>query len=178
MHVDGFRGQGLVNSFFQGDGTTGTLTSPEFKIERKFIAFLIGGGKDPERLAIRLLVDGQPVRSATGPNDQPGGSEMLAPESWEVSEYLGKTAVMQIVDEAKGGWGHINVDHLVQTDRKPPGMLTDAQREFKIEKRYLNLPDQERPDSARSRRWSMAAWWFGTTSAWPTASRTGGRSWT
>mgnify|MGYP001151424939 CR=1 FL=1 len=55
MHVDGFRGQGLVNSFFQGDGTTGTLTSPEFQIERKFIAFLIGGGKDPERLALRLV---------------------------------------------------------------------------------------------------------------------------
>jgi sucrose-6-phosphate hydrolase SacC (GH32 family) len=145
MHVDGFRGQGLVNSFFQGDGTTGTLTSPEFPIERKFIAFLIGGGKDPERLAIRLLVDGQPVRSATGPNDRPGGSEMLAPESWEVSEYLGKTAVVQIVDEAKGGWGHINVDHLVQTDRKPPGMLTDAQREFKIEKRYLHLPIKNGP---------------------------------
>jgi sucrose-6-phosphate hydrolase SacC (GH32 family) len=145
MHVDGFRGQGLVNSFFQGDGTTGTLTSPEFKIERKFLAFLIGGGKDPERLALRLLVDGQPVRSATGPNDKPGGSEMLAPDSWDVSEYLGKTAVVQIVDEAKGGWGHINVDHLAQSDRKPPGMLTDVQREFKIEKRYLNLPIKNGP---------------------------------
>ncbi len=145
MHVDGFRGQGLVNSYFQGDGTTGTLTSPEFVIERKYIAFLIGGGKDPEKLALRLLVDGQSVRSATGPNDRPGGSELLAPDSWEVGELRGKSAVIQIVDQATGGWGHINVDHLVQTDRKPPGLLSDVRREFQIEKRYLHLPIKDGP---------------------------------
>ena len=140
MHVDGFRGQGLVNSYFQGDGTTGTLTSPEFVIERKYIAFLIGGGKDPEKLALRLLVDGQPVRSATGPNDRPGGSELLAPDSWDVSELLGKSAVIQIVDQATGGWGHINVDHLVQTDRKPPGLrnlATSSHTVVKTPARYI-----------------------------------------
>ena len=45
MRVDGFKGRGRVNSFFKGDGSTGTLTSPEFKIERRYISFLIGGGK-------------------------------------------------------------------------------------------------------------------------------------
>ena len=140
MRVDGFKGRGLVNSFFKGDNTTGTLTSPEFKIERPFIAFLIGGGKNEEKLALRLLVDGQPVRNATGPNDKPGGSEALVAESWEVSEFFGKTAVIQIVDNATGGWGHINVDHIVQTDRKPPQMLTNAKREFTVSKRYLNIP--------------------------------------
>ena len=54
MHVDGFKGKGLVNSFFKGDGSTGTLTSPEFKIERKFIGFLIGGGKDADNM-LRLV---------------------------------------------------------------------------------------------------------------------------
>ena len=48
MPVSGFRGKGLVNSFLGGDGPTGTLTSPEFKIERRYIAFLIGGGGFPE----------------------------------------------------------------------------------------------------------------------------------
>jgi fructan beta-fructosidase len=33
MVVDGFKGKGLVNSFLGGDGATGTLTSPLFKIE-------------------------------------------------------------------------------------------------------------------------------------------------
>jgi fructan beta-fructosidase len=140
MQVDGFKGKGLVNSFYKGDGTTGTLTSPEFKIERKFISFLIGGGKDPEKTCMNLLIDGKAVRNATGPNDKPGGSETLAPEFWDVSEFAGKTAILQIVDNATGGWGHINVDHIVQTDRKPPQLLANAKREFRIEKRYLNLP--------------------------------------
>lgn len=140
MQVSGFKGEGLVNSFFKGDGSTGTLTSPPFRIERKFISFFIGGGKDVERTCMNLLVDGRIVRTATGPNDKPGGTEALAPDSWDVGEFSGKTAVIQIVDRATGGWGHINVDHIVQTDLKPPGWLANAQREFKIEKRYLHLP--------------------------------------
>jgi sucrose-6-phosphate hydrolase SacC (GH32 family) len=139
MPVTGFAGQRLVNSFHGGDTSTGTLTSPEFKIERKFIGFLIGGGKG-DKLALQLLVDGKVVRTATGPNDKPGGSEALAQESWDVSEFTGKSAVIQIVDRATGGWGHINVDQIVQTDRKPAALLTNAKREFKIEKRYLNIP--------------------------------------
>jgi sucrose-6-phosphate hydrolase SacC (GH32 family) len=139
MPVTGFAGQRLVNSFHGGDTSTGTLTSPEFKIERKFIGFLIGGGKS-DKLALQLLVDGKVVRTATGPNDKPGGSEALAQESWDVSEFTGKSAVIQIVDRATGGWGHINVDQIVQTDRKPAALLTNAKREFKIEKRYLNIP--------------------------------------
>jgi len=140
MPVEGFQGKGLVNSFYQGDGAVGTLTSPPFKIERRFLSFLIGGGKDSENTCMNLLINGRPVRNATGPNDRPGGSEALAPESWDVSEFAGRTAIIQIVDRATGGWGHINVDHLVQTDRKPPGLIAHAKREFRIEKRYLNLP--------------------------------------
>ena len=140
MNVDGFQGKGLVNSYYKGDGSTGTLTSPPFKIERKFISFLIGGGKNPEKTCLNLLIDGKAVRNATGPNDKPGGSETLAPEFWDVSEFAGQTAVIQIVDNATGGWGHINVDQIVQTDRNPKRFSATTKREFKIEKRYLNIP--------------------------------------
>ena len=140
MQVDGFKGKGLVNSFCKGDDSTGSLTSPEFKIERPFIAFLIGGGKNEAKLRMDLLVDGKSVRTATGPNDKPGGTEALAPESWEVKEFTGRTAVIQIIDDAKGGWGHFNVDHIVQTERKPAGLLTNAKREFSITKHFLNIP--------------------------------------
>jgi sucrose-6-phosphate hydrolase SacC (GH32 family) len=64
----------------------------------------------------------------------------LAPDGWAVGELVGKTAVIQIVDQATGGWGHISIDQIVQSDRKPAGMLVPATREFKIKKRYLNLP--------------------------------------
>jgi sucrose-6-phosphate hydrolase SacC (GH32 family) len=140
MQVDGFKGKGLVNSFYKGDGSTGTLTSPEFKIERQFISFLIGGGQDPEKTCMNLLIDGKAVRNATGPNNKPGGTEALAPASWDVGEFAGQSAVIQILDQATGGWGHINVDQIVQTDRKPPGVIANVTREITLEKRYLNLP--------------------------------------
>jgi fructan beta-fructosidase len=140
MSVDGFQGRGLVNSFHGGDGSTGTLTSPEFKIERRYLRFFIGGGKNLERTCLVLSVGGTPVRRATGPNDQAGGSEALVADSWDVGEFLGKTAVLQIIDNATGGWGHLNVDHIVQSDQKPPGWIDNASRDFRIGTRYLNLP--------------------------------------
>ena len=140
MKVEGFKGKGLVNSFHKGDDTTGTLTSPEFKIERKYISFLIGGGKNLEKLTLNLLVEGKVARSATGPNDKPGGSEALVADYWDLSEFAGKSAVILITDNAKGGWGHINVDHIVQTDKKPPGLIQNARREFQIANHFLNLP--------------------------------------
>lgn len=139
MPVEGFRGRGLVNSYFHGDGTTGSLTSPPFTIERRYIAFLVGGGKS-DQLALQLLVDGHVVRSATGPNVNSGGSEMLAPEAWDVAEFAGKSAVLRIVDDSQGGWGHINADHIVQSDTKPAGFLSNAQRVFPATHRYLQLP--------------------------------------
>lgn len=140
MPVEGFNGKGLVNSYYGGDGSTGTLTSPAFRIQRHYIGFLIGGGKDAAKTCMNLLIEGKVVRNATGPNDRPGGSEALEPGFWDVSEFAGKTAIIQIVDQATGGWGHINVDDIIQTDRRPPRVLTPATRQLTLEKRYLNLP--------------------------------------
>ena len=152
MKVDGFAGKGLVNSFRGGDGAVGTLTSPEFVIERKFVTFLIGGGGFAGQTCMNLLVDGKPLRTATGPNTAPGGSEALAPESWDVSELAGKTARIEIVDRATGGWGHINVDHIAFTDRQPPRILENASREIVCDRSYLNLPVKT---GAKKRRVSL-----------------------
>ncbi|MGD0088926.1 MAG: glycoside hydrolase family 32 protein [Planctomycetota bacterium] len=113
QEVTGFLGKGLVNSYLDGDRSQGTLTSPEFKIERKFIVFLIGGGNHPDETCINLLVGDKVVRTATGPDD-----EHLDWYTWDVSEFAGKPARIQIVDKCSGGWGHINVDHIVQSDQK------------------------------------------------------------
>ena len=92
MPVSGFKGKRLVNSYYKGDASTGTLTSPPFKIERKYINFLIGGGGFEAKTCINLLIDGKVVRTATGPNDRPGGSEHLDWQGWDVTEFAGKTA--------------------------------------------------------------------------------------
>jgi fructan beta-fructosidase len=138
MPVTGYLGKGLVNSYHGGDASTGTLTSPPVKIERRYINFLVGGGKYPGQTCINLLVDRKVVRTATGPNDKPGGSEQLDWHSWDVSELQGRTAILEIVDRHTGGWGHITVDHIIQSDRKRG--TSPARREVVIENRYLNLP--------------------------------------
>ncbi len=109
--VSGFVGRGLVNTYLHKDGTTGSLTSPAFTIERKYINFKIGGGNHPGLECMNLLVDGKVVRTATGLND-----ERLLWEAWDVSEFEGKQAQLVIVDTATGGWGHINIDQIEMGD--------------------------------------------------------------
>lgn len=162
MHVSGFEGKGLVNTFLGGDGPTGKLTSPEFTIQRDYIKFLIGGGGYPGKTCINLLIDGQIVLSATGPNTQPGGSEFLNWENWDVKQYQGKTAVLQIVDQASGGWGHINVDQISQSNTKaakkpapaPPGDAEanphpESTHQIKISGKYILFPVSNRGQRGR-----------------------------
>ena len=142
MKVDGYSGHGLANSYNGGDDATGTLTSPPFKIERQYLQFLIGGGGWEGKTCLNLLLDGKVVRAATGPNTEPGGSEHLSLQQWNVSDLANRTVTLQIVDQATGTWGHINIDHIVQTDRKVAGsgVVLNAQRTIPVKKCYLNLP--------------------------------------
>ena len=160
MHVEGFLGNGLVNTFHGGDDATGRLASPAFKIERKHITFLIGGGGFANETCMNLLVDGKVVRTALGPNLAPGGSEKLAPGAWDVAEFAGREAAILIVDERKGGWGHLNVDHIVQTDDRggiapaaPPVVPTppapERTRAVKIPGDFLQLPLVHREDGRK-----------------------------
>jgi non-lysosomal glucosylceramidase len=111
--VSGFEGKGLVNTFLGGDGPHGKLISPGFVIHRRFLNFLLGGGRHPEETCINLWVDGAVVRTATG-----GDSERLIWHSWDVREFEGKNARIDIVDAHSGHWGHINVDHIELSDRR------------------------------------------------------------
>ncbi|MEY2410445.1 MAG: fructan beta-fructosidase [Verrucomicrobiota bacterium] len=112
LEIEKYQGRGVASSEIDGDIPAGTLTSPEFKVEAPYIAFLIAGGNYEHHTCMNLLVNGRIVRSATGWN-----SDRLMPASWDVTQWRGIMAQIQLVDEASGTWGHINVDHIVQTDR-------------------------------------------------------------
>lgn len=100
-------GKGMVNSFLNGDQTTGRMVSKPFVINDDYIVFKIGGGNHPGTTCINLVIDHEIVRTATGKN-----TEGLDPHNWDVHELKGKTAHLEIVDAAKGGWGHINIDNI------------------------------------------------------------------
>lgn len=120
MHAEqrltNFKGKGLANSYGdKRDTATGSLTSPEFRIEKAFIHFLVGGGAHINGTCINLKVDGKQVASATGKN-----SDQMEWHTWDVTEWKHKTAIIEIVDTVTGGWGHIDIDHIVFSDE--PGM--------------------------------------------------------
>lgn len=143
QQVSGFEGRGLVNSFRNGDRSTGTLTSPPFTLQRPYLRFLIGGGKNAVKTALFLEVDGQIVRTATGPNEPSaaGGTERLETDFWDVRDLAGRLAVLRIVDQATGGWGHLNVDQIVQTAQRPV-RVAPASREIPVTAKFLALPIQ------------------------------------
>ncbi|MDB6129665.1 MAG: sacC [Verrucomicrobiales bacterium] len=101
----------VISSEREGDRPTGTLTSPDFLISRKYISFRIGGGDFEHHTCLNLLINGKIVRSATG-----WRSDRLVSASWDVTPFRNQTAKIQVVDEATGDWGHINVADIIQTD--------------------------------------------------------------
>jgi uncharacterized protein (DUF608 family) len=129
QEVNGFAGKQLLNTYYpSGDGLTGRLQSPEFKISKPFIAFLVGGGSHAGTTCINLMVDGKVVYSTTGKNE-----ETLRPQVWDVRSFKGKKAVIEIVDEETGSWGHINVDQILFTDQADANPLKPAPKDILFE---------------------------------------------
>ncbi len=104
----------------QADALTGKLTSRPFTINRKYIAFLIAGGNHPHQTCINLVINGQIARTQTGQN-----SNVLTDAAFDVTEYYGQTAHLEIVDSATGAWGNISIDHIVFTDIWPSQAVLD-----------------------------------------------------
>ncbi len=141
--VSGHRGAGLVNTYLGGDASTGTLTSPEFKIEADHLNFLIGGGNHPDQTGMALLIGEQAVRTATGRD-----TETLDWQSWDVRELRGRTAKIQIFDRHTGGWGHINVDQIVLADTpaRPvgePALWVDYAKDFYAAVSWSDVPKRD-----------------------------------
>lgn len=94
------------------DSRKGRLLSRSFTIERKFIEFWIAGGKFPDTAGLRLLVDGKVVRSATGQQD-----ESLRLTHFDVQEFEGKTAQLEVLDNESRGWGQTHVARIRFVDQ-------------------------------------------------------------
>jgi beta-fructofuranosidase len=97
-----------------GDAATGSLRSSTFTLSGNGgIDFLIGGGRDMDRLyvALRRASDGAELFRATGTD-----SERYRRQFWDASAYLGQDLYLDVVDESTGGFGHINLDDVRVVD--------------------------------------------------------------
>ncbi|NUS00745.1 MAG: hypothetical protein HOV67_36460, partial [Kribbellaceae bacterium] len=104
------------------DRFTGSLTSREFVVERRFVTAWVGGGSHQGETCLDVVVDGEVVASATGTDIEP-----LTAVSMDVGKYAGRRAYLRIVDNHTGGWGHVNVDRILFSDR-PIGRQPVAER--------------------------------------------------
>ena len=152
--VAGYEGAYFVNTFLDGSDTKqGKLVSAPFEITEPYLSFLVGGGNHPGGTCMNLLVDGDVVRTVTGVND-----ERLQPGVWDVGEFAGRTARLEIVDAVSGGWGHINVDRIVLTNVSPlfiPDLPPDHPQQGSV---VLALLD---PEGSAVPAWSSKAGFCG-----------------
>jgi uncharacterized protein (DUF608 family) len=95
------------------DSATGKLVSRDFTVERNFISFWIGGGKGraKSRFGLTLFVDGKPAQTAAGQD-----KNEMALEHFDVRAFAGKTARLEILDDATGAWGNVGIGKIVFTD--------------------------------------------------------------
>lgn len=108
----GWRGKWYLNSCHPSGAGTGKATSATFEIKRTDMTFLMGGGNRPETLYMLLIVDGTPVRKATGFN-----SGEMKPVRWDVHQWIGHKAHLEIVDNERfGNYAYIMVDQIEQAD--------------------------------------------------------------
>jgi len=108
-------GKFVADSFYASNGAcsakfTGKLTSPTFTLHQRYINFMGAGRVE----YVRLIVDGDVV--LTGERDAATPSDRLAPIAMDVSDYLGKTATLEIADDGTLGPDHVTVDHFVFSD--------------------------------------------------------------
>ncbi|MCA9300641.1 MAG: DUF1549 domain-containing protein, partial [Phycisphaerales bacterium] len=98
------------------DDHLGSLTSVPFTIDQPWLRFHVGGGRHPGRTGMRLVIDGEVVRTVTGHD-----SNFMRQDSWNVREFMGREAHLVIFDDQKGHWGHINIDAIVLDARPHDG---------------------------------------------------------
>ena len=85
----------FIDTFTDGEGdrATGGLISPPFELVGDRMRLLVGGGRDPERLRVSLLVGDRRVFSETGTD-----WETLGRREWDIAPLRGQTARIEIVD--------------------------------------------------------------------------------
>jgi putative membrane-bound dehydrogenase-like protein len=89
-----------------GDAPQGTLTSVPFEVKQPWASFLINGGStESTRVELALADSGKVIFKASGVD-----AEGLRPVAVDLKEFLGQKITIRLVDEASGGWGHLNFD--------------------------------------------------------------------
>jgi hypothetical protein len=109
--VGPFEGSYLASSYHHGDSGQGVLRSPEFELDRPWLAYRVGGG-NRRGLEVRLLVEDRVVHLGNGP-----GSDVMVQRRVDVRAYRGRRMRVELIDQVSGPWGHLLFDDLLLLER-------------------------------------------------------------
>jgi hypothetical protein len=113
--------QGGWSGWAVGEDARGYASSRPFTIQADSMSLLVGGGNRPDAAFVALYraSDDSLLFSETGKN-----SDTMDRRVWPVNSLRGQTVYLKIVDDAKGVFGHINCDEIVEffapPDTVPP----------------------------------------------------------
>lgn len=157
--VRGYLGSGLVNTFTggcssDGDVEVGRITLPEFTVgaEGRTVASVLLGGGSSSSTAVRLLVDGQIVRTASGRD-----SGQLNWISWDLGDLVGRRAQIVIVDEATGPWGHVLVDQVVLSARAAAPVSEQTSVDLVVDGRVVRSASGRNSEALDEVAWDVRA---------------------
>lgn len=97
-----------------GDGRVGELVSADFAVSHPWATFLVAGGRAESTRVELLTTSGELVFSTSGPNYEPLRIAVV-----DLRDHLGERIRVRIVDEERGGWGHINFDDFLFHAEEP-----------------------------------------------------------
>ncbi|QGQ45430.1 levanase [Metabacillus sediminilitoris] len=113
-----------------GDDATGELHSSYFKLGGTGeINFLLGGGNDINNRYVSLVRasdNKELIRQANTKFNEEKYNKYV----WDASDYIGEVLYIKVVDQALGGWGHINVDDVhVYNEGSMPAEVDNVAKE-------------------------------------------------
>ena len=98
-----------------GDERVGTLTSAPFVVSQPYASFLANGGEhENTRVELVRKDSGDVIYKISGQN-----SESLRQVVVDLRAHVGKELMIRLVDQNKGGWGHVNFDHFRLHESRP-----------------------------------------------------------
>ena len=118
--VGPFGGKFFLTTISNSQRSVGSLRSPVFLIEQDYILIRMSGGGHPGEVCVNLHTSAGVVRSATGSND-----DYFENVAMDVREFRGQFARIELRDQHRGLWGHLNVDEILMTSQPADSRVID-----------------------------------------------------
>ncbi len=95
--------------------STVIVESPVFLLAGQSASLLVGGGSHANTYVALCMEDGKEVLRASG-----SSSQTMQRTTWDTTPWVGKRMFLRLVDQHRGGWGHVTFDDFRVEGRLDP----------------------------------------------------------